>query len=93
MVCCDEGSAEHQRLFNSSYLHPPTLTKYLLAQQATFLRALSLNPNPDSWGVYKTPKTSNRNNSIWSDIKILFLLDQFVTKNVLELYLGKDFYF
>jgi hypothetical protein len=71
---------------------PPALTKYLLAQQATFLRSLSLNPNPDSWGVYKTPKTSNRNNSKWSDIKILFLLDQFLTKNVLELYLGKDFY-
>ncbi len=44
-------------------------------------------------GAYMTPKTLNRYNSEWPEVKIFFLSLVYFSQNVLELYLVKGFYF
>ncbi len=49
-------------------------------EYGTFQVTLPLNPNPDDWGHIWLPETLNRNNSKWSEVKILFILDLFIIK-------------
>jgi hypothetical protein len=55
-----------------------------------FFGIVLFNSNPDGW-AYMTPEPLNRNNSKWSEVKILFILGLHL-QNVLELWLIKDFY-